>query len=273
VSAWALVGCLVRLRSDFNDLAPNRDRASDGSIGDTAHAAGGSSDHLPDEDFAALRGKDADSTNEVHAIDVDVDLRRAGVTMEKVVQHLLDRCRDGRETRLRYIIFNRRIWSASTGWRQEAYTGANPHDHHAHFSASYATARESDTRSWHLEEVIPVTAPTPEQNAAAVAARDVDPGPGSQTLGGGVWTLLQRSDYLGNTWAPAQRKLLTDLNARVEDQDDDLDALAASLTFLREAATTLTAAADQPGQAWYDMMRRAVSDELDARNITGTSVE
>lgn len=271
MSSWVLVPCLVRLRSDFNDLAPARDRLSDGSVGDLAHQER-QSDHNPDE-TGNVPIRDADSANEVHALDVDVDLRRAGVTMETVVQHILDRCRSGAENRLRYVIFNRRIWSASTGWRQQAYDGANPHDKHAHFSASYTTARESDTRSWRLEEVIPVTAPTPEQNAAAVTARDVDPGPGSQTLGGGVWTLLQRSDYLGNTWAPAQRKLLTDLNARVEDQDDELDALGASLAFLTETANGLTAAANQPGQAWYDMMRRAVSDELDARNITGTSVE
>lgn len=271
MAAWVLVPCLVRLRSDFNDLAPDRDRSSDGSVGDQAHQDS-QSDHNPDE-TGNVPIRDADRVNEVHAIDVDADLRRAGITMETVVQHVLDRCRSGAEKRLRYVIFNRRIWSASSGWRQQAYSGSNPHDQHAHFSASYDSDREASTVSWRLEEALPVTAPTPEQNAAAVAARDVDPGPGSQTLGGGVWTLLQRSDYLGNTWAPAQRQLLNDLNARVEDQGDDLDELGASLAFLSATATGLTAAVNQPGQAWYDVMRRAVSDELDARNITGTPVE
>ncbi|MBL7258426.1 hypothetical protein [Paractinoplanes lichenicola] len=151
MASWILVPCLVRLRSEFNAIAPNRDKSSDGSVGDTAHSAG-SSDHNPDE-TGNVPIRDADRTNEVHAIDVDVDLRTPGLTMEKVVQFLLTRCRSGAETRLRYIIYNRRIWSAGTGWRQEAYSGANPHDHHAHFSSSYETNREASVASWHLEDV------------------------------------------------------------------------------------------------------------------------
>ena len=48
MASWILVPCLVALRNEFNQLAPNRDKASDGSIGDTSHAAS-SSDHNPDE--------------------------------------------------------------------------------------------------------------------------------------------------------------------------------------------------------------------------------
>ncbi|MBM2621452.1 hypothetical protein JIG36_38710 [Actinoplanes sp. LDG1-06] len=151
MASWILVPCLVKLRSEFNVLAPNRDKSSDGSVGDAAHAQN-QSDHNPDE-TGNVPIRDADKINEVHAIDVDVDLRVPGLTMEKVVQFLLTRCRSGAETRLRYIIYNRRIWSASTGWRQESYTGANPHDHHAHFSSSYETNREASTASWHLEDV------------------------------------------------------------------------------------------------------------------------
>jgi hypothetical protein len=150
---WMLVPCLAKLREEFNAIAPGRDRSSDGSIGDRAHAAGGTSDHLPDEEFPRLRGKDADSRNEVHAIDVDVDLRTPGLSMEDVVQHLLFRCRAGAETRLRYIIYNRRIWEASNDWRQRAYSGDNPHDHHAHFSASYDTRKEASVASWQLEDI------------------------------------------------------------------------------------------------------------------------
>src|SRR3712207_850808 len=135
MASWILVPCLVKLRSEFNALAPDRDKSSDGSIGDTAHQSG-SSDHNPDE-TGNVPIRDADRTNEVHAIDVDVNLRVPGLSMETVVQFLLRRCRSGAEKRLRYIIYNRRIWSASSGWRQERYTGENPHDHHAHFSSSY----------------------------------------------------------------------------------------------------------------------------------------
>jgi hypothetical protein len=148
---WILVPCLVALRNEFNRIAPGRDKASDGSIGDTAHA-GTVSDHNPDE-TGSVPIRDADKRNEVHAIDVDVDLRVAGLTMEKVVQFLLKRCRSGAEKRLRYIIYNRRIWEASNSWRQRTYTGASPHTEHAHFSASYDTAREAATASWHLEDI------------------------------------------------------------------------------------------------------------------------
>lgn len=155
MAAWVLVPCLVQLRAEFNGVAPARDHASDGSIGDVAHEES-QSDHNGDE-TGNVPIRDADKVNEVHAIDVDVDLRTPGLSMEECVQFLLSRCRSGAENRLRYIIFNRRIWSASNGWRQKAYTGKNPHDHHAHFSSSYETAREADTRSWHLEDTVAMT--------------------------------------------------------------------------------------------------------------------
>lgn len=136
-----LVPCLVKLRSGFNELAPDRDKDSDGWIGDPRHQANPTSDHNP-----ALDGQ-------VHAIDVDEDLRVPGLSMERVVQFLLARCRSGAENRLKYIIYERRIWSASTGWRQEHYSGANAHDKHAHFSASYTPAREASTASWNLEDI------------------------------------------------------------------------------------------------------------------------
>jgi hypothetical protein len=146
-----LVPCGVRLRSDFNAIAPGRDKASDGWIGDTAHQQE-TSDHNDDE-TGRVPIRDADKVHEVHAIDVDDDLRESDLTMEKVVQFLLGRCRSGAETRLRYIIYNRRIWEASNGWRQRAYTGPSPHTEHAHFSFSYDTAREASTASWHLEDI------------------------------------------------------------------------------------------------------------------------
>jgi hypothetical protein len=149
--SWILVPCLDRLRDDFDGVAPSRDHASDGTIGDANHSS--SSDHTPDEISDALRRKDADSRNEVHALDVDADLRVPGLSMEIVVQFLLARCRSGAERRLRYIIFNRRIWEASNGWRQVRYTGPNPHDKHAHFSSSYTTSLEASTASWHLEDI------------------------------------------------------------------------------------------------------------------------
>ncbi|WP_229072262.1 hypothetical protein [Actinoplanes sp. DH11] len=148
---WVLVPCLVRLRAELNGIAPGRDKKSDGTIGDRAHRAS-VSDHNDDE-TGRVPIRDADSKHEVHAFDADADLRTPNLTMEMVVRHLLRRCRSGAEKRLRYIIYNRRIWEASNGWRQRAYTGSSPHTEHAHFSASYETAREVDTSSWRLEDI------------------------------------------------------------------------------------------------------------------------
>lgn len=146
-----LVPCLVQLRTEFDTVCPARSTASDGWIGDEAHQQT-VSDHNDDE-----RGRvpitDADRKREVHALDVTAVLNQSDLTMRKVVDHLLYRCRVGVETRLRYIIFDGMIWEASNGWRKRAYTGANKHRQHAHFSASYDTRREADTRSWTLEEI------------------------------------------------------------------------------------------------------------------------
>jgi hypothetical protein len=148
---WVLIPCLKALFAEFDRIAPSRDRASDGSIGDAAHR-NEVSDHNPDE-TGRVPIHDADHLNEVHAIDVDNNLRESDLTMEKVVQFLLGRCRSGAEKRLRYVIYNRRIWAASSGWAQKTYTGASPHTEHAHFSASYDTNLEASTASWHLEDI------------------------------------------------------------------------------------------------------------------------
>lgn len=151
VANWILVEAGKSLFSAFNTIAPNRSKTSDGSIGDTAHQ-NSVSDHNPDE-TGAVPIHDADSTNEVHAIDVDKDLNESDITMEKVVQFLLSRCRSGAEKRLRYIIFNRRIWSASSDWVTKTYTGSSPHTEHAHFSFSYVSSLEASTAPWKLEEI------------------------------------------------------------------------------------------------------------------------
>ncbi|GIE95604.1 hypothetical protein [Paractinoplanes rishiriensis] len=148
---WVLIPCLKALFAEFNRIAPRRDKTTDGSIGDPAHR-NRVSDHNPDE-TGAVPIHDADRVNEVHAIDVDKDLNESDLTMEKVVQFLINRCRNGSERRLRYVIYNKRIWSASSGWVQKSYTGASPHTGHAHFSASYDTNLEASTASWHLEDI------------------------------------------------------------------------------------------------------------------------
>jgi hypothetical protein len=167
---WILVPCLGQLRTELNRIAPGRDRTSDGTIGDPAHQSR-VSDHNDDE-TGKVPIRDADSKHEVHAYDADKDLREPGLTMEMVVQHVVARCRSGAEKRLRYVIYNRRIWEASNGWKQRDYDGDSPHIEHAHFSASYETKLEASTASWHLED-IPVALTETDKNWISAQIRDV----------------------------------------------------------------------------------------------------
>lgn len=158
MSDWVLIPCLKALFAEFNRIAPSRDHASDGSIGDTAHQ-NEVSDHNADE-TGNVPIHDADHINEVHAIDVDNNLNRPDLgsdPMEAVIQFFVAEVRKNNPNgtdrgRLRYFIYNKRIWKASNGWKQEAYTGPSPHTEHAHFSAEYETSYESDTSSWGLVE-------------------------------------------------------------------------------------------------------------------------
>lgn len=156
MAAWILIACLKVLMAEFTALAPKRDHGSDGSVADLTHVAGGTSDHIPDEDAPALRGKDADAINEVHAIDVDsTGPWPPGWSMDRCVQIIVTRHREGNDNRLQNVIFNGRIWSASWGWTARVYTGKDQHTGHAHFSARYGsgggpTNPENDTSPWGL---------------------------------------------------------------------------------------------------------------------------
>lgn len=222
MASWILIPSLASLRNEFNTLAPNRDKASDGSIGDTAHAQS-SSDHNPDE-TGATPYEDADDINEVHAIDVDDDLKRSEWTMQKCLDIIVARHRSGADDRLQYIIYNRRIISRSWDWSDwHPYSGASTHEEHAHFSARYDTARENNTRPWglltHEEEAMAfIENQTDFNKALAVGMEaflkssvghlttadavwntdDTIPAPGRPTEGN---THLTGSTYLLNTYA------------------------------------------------------------------------
>lgn len=160
MAAWILVPCLAALRDEFNVVSPARDKGADGSIGDSNHTS--ASDHTPDEDSIVLRDHDADAKNEVHALDIDSSGPwPGGVTdfnaFNTMVRELVAREKAEYESatmvgRLKYVIWNRQIASRSWGWTWRAYTGADPHTNHAHFSARYESGPESDTRPWGVVE-------------------------------------------------------------------------------------------------------------------------
>jgi hypothetical protein len=117
--AWRLAHGLEKLRSQVNARWSNRCKESDGSIGNAEHSAR-ESDHNPDTDGV------------VKAIDITHDPLH-GFDSYAFADMLLR----NRDTRIKYVISNRRIGSGDIGpvpWIWRPYTGKNPHDHHCHIS-------------------------------------------------------------------------------------------------------------------------------------------
>jgi hypothetical protein len=112
-----------QFREQFDDTFPDRDRLSDGWIGDSKHSIR-KSDHNPDEQ------------GWVRAIDIDRDLHKGGKPdiMPDLVDQVRLACKSKSEKRISYIIFDGRICSHILNWKWRKYTGSNKHIKHAHFS-------------------------------------------------------------------------------------------------------------------------------------------
>jgi hypothetical protein len=111
-----------QLRLQVDDSYTDRDRTSDGWIGDTRHQAR-PSDHAPDAEGI------------VRAIDIDRDL--SGKAKPDLMPDLADQlrlCAKRGDKRISYIIFDGRIASSKKSWAWRAYSGINKHNHHCHIS-------------------------------------------------------------------------------------------------------------------------------------------
>jgi hypothetical protein len=156
-----LVACLVQLRAEFNEISPSRDKGADGWIGDAAHQSS-TSDHNPD------------SQGRVLALDIDSSGPWTDASFDDFVQWVVRRQDSGADSRLEYVIWNRRIASRSSGWSWQTYTGtADPHTNHAHFSARHDHTGNTSSAPWYLEEAM-LTDATIDRiaDATAVASRD-----------------------------------------------------------------------------------------------------
>jgi hypothetical protein len=159
---WRLAKSLETLRSQVNAKWPNRDKSSDGTIGDASHQAT-KSDHNPN------------SAGVVTAMDITHDPAH-GLDARKLAETLVA----SRDPRIKYIISNAQIISSTVSpWQSRPYTGANAHRAHVHVSVA---GDYDDTRPWNLGET-PVTAPGRNTNITAtrfsdsrVAYTDVAPG-------------------------------------------------------------------------------------------------
>lgn len=140
---WRNCKASITLIEEVNKRWPKRDTASDGTIGDAAHASR-NSDHNP-----WIIG--SDGVGVVTARDIDEDLD--GVTVDsgpdakELFNHLLSLGKSG-DKRLKYLIYEGYIYSAKHGWVTRTYTGLNSHSKHIHVSFSTDPQFYDSTAPW-----------------------------------------------------------------------------------------------------------------------------
>ncbi len=155
--AWSLVPALKELREQVNFVAPNRDKDSDGIIGDYRHSQSTSS-HNPDDTAQdnAEWDSDSDSRQEVRALDLDVDFRQPGITARRLVDHLRHYAKAGVFWWIRYIIYDNTMYHRRNGFAPSAYNGSNPHDKHVHINNEFSQSADTvDNVNYRLNELLP----------------------------------------------------------------------------------------------------------------------
>ncbi len=136
---WRVARALLKLRDQVNALAPNRDKASDGTIGDANHQ-NRSSDHNP----YIIDG----ANGVVTALDITHSPTK-GCDAGRIALSLLA----SRDPRIKYIIWNRKIAASyavggTAPWVWRPYNGINPHTRHVHISVIGEKARYDATTPW-----------------------------------------------------------------------------------------------------------------------------
>lgn len=136
--SWRVANSLTKLRDQVNAAYPNRNKASDGTIGDASHQAV-ASDHNPNAEGV------------VCALDLTHDPANgfdAHATADRLIVN--------RHPNVKYIISNRRIAGSHNGWVWQPYYGSNPHSSHIHVSVGVGADGQSrqpydDTTAWAID--------------------------------------------------------------------------------------------------------------------------
>lgn len=138
---WRPAASLKTLLTKINTLAPGRNKASDGMIGDLAHQSR-NSDHNPWVwDNVARKGV-------VTALDVTHD--PGGKCDCEVLAKSIQAAKD---SRIKYVIWNKQIMNSSSingsdPWTWRPYSGQNPHTKHIHISVKCAKEMYDATSAW-----------------------------------------------------------------------------------------------------------------------------
>lgn len=140
LTRWRLARSLEKLRAQANAKFPARNKGSDGTIGDAAHASR-DSDHNPHIIDGDMRV--------VSALDLTNDHEHCPS------QAVVDALVASRDPRIKYIIFNEKMvssypTSSAPAWTWRPYGGANKHQKHFHISVVIEKAGYDDERDWAL---------------------------------------------------------------------------------------------------------------------------
>lgn len=139
MAPWRVARSLLTMRSQFNERYPNRKKASDGTIGDAAHASR-NSDHNPWIQDAGY--------GVVSALDITHD-PVTGPDVHAIARYMTQPGR--RDSRIKYIISAGQICSSTTSpWVWRKYTGSNGHHSHFHVSVRSTKAHYDEERPWDL---------------------------------------------------------------------------------------------------------------------------
>ena len=146
--AWRLAKSLEQLRAEINASAPKRSFASDGTLGDKAHASRPSR-HNPND------------AGVVCAIDITHDPAH-GCDIHAIARDLVTRPHPN----LEYVISNGEVAKRSKGFAWEPYTGSNKHNKHAHFAVGVGKDAEPGTP---YDDTTPWGIATPKQEVDDLA--------------------------------------------------------------------------------------------------------
>lgn len=148
---WRLAGSIAELFTEANAANPDRNKASDGTIGNAAHQAEGkNSDHNP---WLVVAGMGV-----VRAGDVTND---PAMNLPTVAERIRQKAEAGQLPQVTgggYVILNKRITTDDwKGWK--VYTGPDPHVSHMHVSSSRLVVAFDSRAAWGVFGPAPAPAP------------------------------------------------------------------------------------------------------------------
>ncbi len=184
---WVVDKGLNVLLAQINAAAPDRDKSSDGSVGDLDHQSR-TSDHNPESPAPA-----GNPDNQVDARDFTHDPAH-GADMAVVAESI----RQSRDVRVRYVIWHDRIFYPTSrngyaAWAWQPHTGT--YHHHLHVSVN--DVHNDKTQPWEIGIDMALTADDLNKIALKVWNWDLLNGPGSDP----AYVVLNRTEGYAQTAA------------------------------------------------------------------------